>query len=776
MAAEDAGSIVSQLRLELTQMEKDAFEAQKKMDDLAKKLKEKGESTGKGFAAGMKKGFDSTQSYAAKMGSSLAKSLTPALLGIQAGIKVVSSLASGFKNAMMANEKFSKAISDFKANLGASFASAVKPVSDFFGNLIQKAADSVKAAKALREELARLRGEVTSTVERTLSSEISSLEAAVEAQKKKVNSLEKSLGIGVSAEAVKKAREELQRLEADLEAAKQKAGGATVLGLSEWEKIKTSYEQAKKGIQEWIKLNDLSGDNVAKARQKELDALQAYIAGIEKLAETEKVAGTAIGAAYADAKKKEADLQNFLGGSLIQFNKLKKEWEDASKVAESTGKIGEKEGWEAEKSALESYIAGLIRLGDVQDAVLKSQIEAAKTASVDRLKQLNKLIETAGKKAEKEITFDERRIELMKQYEHGIKEAEAQRETNTHRGMSAAKAEKEEQEQIEQVSAQIYKNMYLLRLEQEATTDEAEAWVQSIEKVQSTLGVMELPETKKSKNGLANLLGLDDEGFEKMTAVSAGAISLFDGLADAALEISRRHAEEQIALIEEALNEMLEQIEQAREAELEQKGFIEAQSEEEFDRQIERARQSNDEILQYHLERRKEEMEINKKYDAQAKAEEEKAARAKADIEYRVAIQEHAMQIIQATNAGIMAVVQASNNWWPIPAVPLMAMAGALTAAQIGMLLANPPQYPHFADGGIVPGRKADGDVQHIMATAGEVILDEAKQENIANKLENGRFTQLTVILQVDSKEMARSMADVYGSGTVLIPARGIGR
>jgi len=714
MSVEDAGSISAEIRLKLTQMEKDALEAQKKMDAFAEKLKKQGDETGKGFAAGMKKGFNSTEQQAKKLGMGIAKSLSPMMIAVGAAIKIVGSLANGFMNAMMANEKFSKAISDFKSAVGASFANAVKPVSDFFGNIIQKAAESVRNASALREELKRLRGEVDEAAASAQSARVSSLQAAVQEAKAELDKAERNIrqrkGFkNVTEDQLMKnedyanAKNNQARLQNELAFAMKDMGVVSAGLAAEFEKLGKAYEERNRNTKEWAELNANNADKEKTVNEKRLAAVKEYITGIESLFGKEKIRGSMIETTYNKLKKESSDLEEAL-------NK--------------------------ENTARESNI----------------------------------------NTAQKEITFDERRKQIMEQYQKGMIEAEAQYVTNLERGMEKTEAVKIMKEQTEQASAKIYADLLLINAEYEHTTEETEAWKDSLEDVRLTLGKIKDESGKpKSENWLANALGMNDKELGYMFQVGDSAISAMGSIADTSLEISRKHAEEQIAVIEENLNLMLEQIDKARQAELEEKGFIEAQSEEEYERQIERAKKSGDEILQYHLERRKEEMEINKKYDAQVKAAEEKAAREKAEIEFRVAKQEYAMQIIQAANSAAMAVMQALAAASPPINFILAGLSGAAAAVQMGLLLSNPPQMPHFADGGIVPGRKADGDTKNIMATAGELILNEAQQERVAGKLESG-YTQLTVIMQVDGREMAKTMADVYGSGTVLIPARGIAR
>ena len=68
---------------------------------------------------------------------------------------------------------------------------------------------------------------------------------------------------------------------------------------------------------------------------------------------------------------------------------------------------------------------------------------------------------------------------------------------------------------------------------------------------------------------------------------------------------------------------------------------------------------------------------------------------------------EYDRQILQAIVNGAMAVTMAAINNWPIPAVPLMALAASTTAAQIAIMKANKPyRVGGQLDGGLVTGKR----------------------------------------------------------------------
>ena len=70
------------------------------------------------------------------------------------------------------------------------------------------------------------------------------------------------------------------------------------------------------------------------------------------------------------------------------------------------------------------------------------------------------------------------------------------------------------------------------------------------------------------------------------------------------------------------------------------------------------------------------------------------------DLEKKRKKAEYDRQILQAIVNGAMAVTYAAMNTWPTPAIPLMALAAATTAAQVAMMKANKP----YAKGGLLEG------------------------------------------------------------------------
>jgi hypothetical protein len=293
---------------------------------------------------------------------------------------------------------------------------------------------------------------------------------------------------------------------------------------------------------------------------------------------------------------------------------------------------------------------------------------------------------------------------------------------------------------------------------------------------QKTAGIenVDIPE---GGNLLANAFGISEEKLGKMTQTGGAMLGVFDNISGAMLEISRQHAEEQMAIIEEALQSTLGSIEKARQEALIDAGFAVANNEENLEAQLEAAKRIGDDILIYQAERRLEEQRINDDFDAQAQAAEEEAAREKATIAFKMAKEEYALKMIQAVNAGVMAVMHALASPgvpWPIAAA-FGAAAGTASGIQIGLLAKNPPKPPRFANSGIVPGNKYAGDRITALVDSGELILNRAHQDNIADQLTNNSTpVSATIFVMLDSREIAQSTVNLVNNGQYTIKARAL--
>ena len=93
----------------------------------------------------------------------------------------------------------------------------------------------------------------------------------------------------------------------------------------------------------------------------------------------------------------------------------------------------------------------------------------------------------------------------------------------------------------------------------------------------------------------------------------------------------------------------------------------------------------------------KEEQKIQKQKEAQQKKQDA--------LELKRKKAQYKRDLLQAVVNGAMAVTYAGINTWPIPAIPMMALAAATTAAQVAIMAANKP----YAKGGQLDGGVAQG-------------------------------------------------------------------
>ena len=126
---------------------------------------------------------------------------------------------------------------------------------------------------------------------------------------------------------------------------------------------------------------------------------------------------------------------------------------------------------------------------------------------------------------------------------------------------------------------------------------------------------------------------------------------------------------------------------------------------------------------------------------------------------------EYKRNLLQAIVNGAMAVTMAAINTWPIPAIPMMALAGSTTAAQIAIMAANKP----YASGGqldggqIVGNRHRDGGVK-VLGGRAEV----EGGEYITNRLTTSKNLDLLEFVNSKKKRIDISdMLEFYNSGRV---------
>ena len=116
--------------------------------------------------------------------------------------------------------------------------------------------------------------------------------------------------------------------------------------------------------------------------------------------------------------------------------------------------------------------------------------------------------------------------------------------------------------------------------------------------------------------------------------------------------------------------------------------------------------------------------------------------------------------MLQAIVNGAMAVTYAAMNAWPVPAIPMMALAAATTAVQLGIMAANKP----YAKGGILEGPSHKQGGIPVGNTGIEV---EGKEYVIRKKSTTPNVELLDMINRSERKLNLDDFIDFYTSGKI---------
>ena len=315
--------------------------------------------------------------------------------------------------------------------------------------------------------------------------------------------------------------------------------------------------------------------------------------------------------------------------------------------------------------------------------------------------------------------------------------------------------------------------------------------------------------TKKQKELTEKQVTLDDirkESIQQVISVwtalanvqrqqVAEAIQALEEQANASLDRIRENSEAAQAEVEARLEATREMLEEEKNRQLEEAGFIEAVRSEDYDKQIAEARAANDQILAYKLTQKQKEMKINEDYNkklkaaeaaaaaeqkalqerqaAEEKALQEQLARDKAALEYQSALNQWQLQMAQAAANVAEAIIKAFAQGGGVLGPVLAGIVVAGTAGQMAILAGNPPKAPSFDTGGIVPGNSWSGDKVPAMVNSGELILNRAQQNNIAGQLSNDGG-KLEVIIELDSQQIGEAVMDKARKGLIRVPTRAV--
>jgi len=265
---------------------------------------------------------------------------------------------------------------------------------------------------------------------------------------------------------------------------------------------------------------------------------------------------------------------------------------------------------------------------------------------------------------------------------------------------------------------------------------------------------------------------------ENMKKIGNAALEALKSMSGTVMEIRRKEAEDKKALIDKELEYTLSSLNKEREAKLITAGFAVENNAKSLEEQLEAAKNKGDEELAYDLERHIKEKEINDEYDRLVEEANQEAAKKKAKLEFDVAKQEHSLNLINAINAGALAIAKAFAMGYPLGPI-FAAISGTATAVQIAAIKKNSPKMPSFSSGGIVPGSSFSGDKVLSALNSREGVFTLEDQEYLFDqiqerKLGGGQVNNTTIVVMFDGKEIAKSTIQLVNDGYYTIKARAV--
>ena len=110
-----------------------------------------------------------------------------------------------------------------------------------------------------------------------------------------------------------------------------------------------------------------------------------------------------------------------------------------------------------------------------------------------------------------------------------------------------------------------------------------------------------------------------------------------------------------------------------------------------------------------------------------------------AQEKYKAELWQWGSNMAQMAVSGAQAVLSALSTQPIWAGIAMAGLVGTMTAAQIGVAMANKPKAPSFEHGGIVPGRSWTGDKVQANVNSGEMILTRSQQADLWKRLQGGQ-------------------------------------
>jgi len=261
------------------------------------------------------------------------------------------------------------------------------------------------------------------------------------------------------------------------------------------------------------------------------------------------------------------------------------------------------------------------------------------------------------------------------------------------------------------------------------------------------------------------------------------ALGIVNAFADVFVENQRRRTAEYVAQLGEQHRARREHYDRQLQETLFHLGLVAAATQRQFADELQTAIATGNHRLIHQAHMSMKRFEAEEKFREKQEAAEAEYNRRKAQAEYEMAMVEWRIRKAMGAASVAQSVIMAGMNTWPLPAIPMMAMAGAKGAAQMIAINQARPQK-NFSTGGIVPGNSLSGDRIIAGLNSREMVLTTGQQKNLFDRIngddlgggnENGDIC-VDVTLYMDTDVVAKKVFKVGSRGNHFMRSRGVVR
>ena|GEM_PF-1724147 len=260
------------------------------------------------------------------------------------------------------------------------------------------------------------------------------------------------------------------------------------------------------------------------------------------------------------------------------------------------------------------------------------------------------------------------------------------------------------------------------------------------------------------------------------------AVQLFNEVSNAVMAFITRDARAQQRRLDERNNAIQRALDEELQMRLHAAGFASAITEEQHLRDLEHAIATGDHLLIYQAEQARQRWEIENDIAQRREQAEKDFAMERARIDYETAKAQWRIQMLQAAASTAQAILVATASApWPFN-LPGITFASGIGVAQKIAIGASKPRFepPAFAHGGIVPGNSFRGDRMVTLQNSGEMDINRRDQQKLWNAIKGGNFgggnvpVNVTVVMQLDGRQIAETSAEVYNNGIITLQSRAV--